>query len=45
MAASCRSPWAEADLDAILNDFVQKNPAVADRNVSAFTEKSHLLSG
>ena len=44
MANVRRSPQAEADLDAILADLDQKDPAVADRYAAAFEAKGQALA-
>jgi toxin ParE1/3/4 len=44
MAVVRRSPQAEADLDSILDDLNQKNPAAADRYAAAFEEKGQALA-
>jgi toxin ParE1/3/4 len=44
MADVRRSPKAETDLETILNDLNQKNPAVADHYATAFDEKGHALA-
>jgi plasmid stabilization system protein ParE len=44
MAIVRRSPQAEADLEAILDDLNQKNPAAADRYAAAFEEKRQALA-
>jgi toxin ParE1/3/4 len=44
MADVRRSPQAEADLDAILDDLNQKSPSAADRYAAAFEEKGQALA-
>jgi toxin ParE1/3/4 len=44
MADVRRSPQAEIDLEAILADLNQKNPAVAERSAAEFAEKANVLA-
>jgi len=44
MADVRRSPQAETDLDAILDDLNQKDPAVAERYADAFETKGQALA-
>ena len=44
MADVRRAPQAEADLQSILADLDQKNPAVADRYAAQFAEKGQALA-
>jgi toxin ParE1/3/4 len=44
MAEVSRSPQAETDLDTILADLNQNNPAAADRYAAAFVEKGQALA-
>jgi toxin ParE1/3/4 len=44
MADVRHSPQSEADLEAILEDLQQKDPAVADRYATAFYEKGQALA-
>jgi plasmid stabilization system protein ParE len=44
MAAVVRTPLAEADLDGILTDLDEKNPAAAERYATRFADKADFLS-
>lgn len=44
MADIVRTPLAEADLDDILTDLEQKNPAAADRYAAKFADKARSLT-
>ena len=44
MAAVVRTPLAEADLDGILTDLDEKNPAAAERYATHFADKADFLS-
>jgi len=44
MAEVQRSPQAEADLEAILEELDRKNPAVAERYTTLFEERIQLLA-
>jgi plasmid stabilization system protein ParE len=44
MAEIRRSPQAETDLEMILEDLQQRNPAVAERYATAFYDKGQILA-
>lgn len=44
MAIVSRSPQAETDLETILEDLQQKNPAVAERYAAEFYDKGKALA-
>jgi toxin ParE1/3/4 len=44
MATVRRSPQAKTDLETILEDLQQKNPAVADRYATEFYDKGKALA-
>jgi toxin ParE1/3/4 len=44
MAEIRRTPQAEIDLETILEDLQQKNPAMAERYATAFDDKSQRLA-
>lgn len=44
MAEVRRSSQAETDLETILEDLQQKNPAAAERSADAFSEKGRILA-
>lgn len=44
MATVLRSPQAEIDLEAILEELQQNNPAAAERYANEFSDKTKLLA-